>query len=501
LGSGNRIFRSHQNQEPARPSVRILQSLTLGLILACWSCSPADNGLPANSKEIGKASIWVTAGDQSKLLQREPDVSITGISPSQFYTIPLDPTQSFQVIDGFGAALTGSSAFLIHKLDGVSQLELLKDLFDPSAGIGISFLRMTIGASDFSLSDFTYDDVPSGQTDYALNGFSIASDQVDVLPVLKEIKLVSPDIKIMGSPWSPPAWMKTNASLKGGNLRTDAYASYANYLVRYIQAFQSQGIPIHAITPQNEPLFNTAAYPCMQMTAAEQIDFIRNYLGPAFSQNSIQTKILVYDHNWDQPGYPMDVLNDQGVQSYVAGAAFHGYSGNASSMSTVHDAFPSKELHFTEISGGGWSTDFNNNLLSNLNDFLIGATVNWSRSVIFWNLALDEKDGPQNNGCANCRGVVTINSVTGKVTRNVEYYSIAHFSKFVRPGAVRISPTISSIPGVKGVAFLNPDGERIIILSNEDSESKNFTVRDGALAQFSKTIYGKSVMTITWRLN
>lgn len=478
----------------------ILRNLAVGLFLAIPACSTTDEGTPSNAAEIGKASVWMTSGDQSKLLSRQPDISLTRVGSTDHFTISIDPAKTFQVIDGFGAALTGSSAYLINqKMDAGQRHALLQELFDPSAGIGISFLRTTIGASDFSLSDFTYDDMPAGQTDYPLSNFSIARDQEDVLPVLKAVKAIFPDIKVMGSPWSPPAWMKTNGSLMGGNLKTLAYAAYANYFARFVQAYQAEGIKVYAITPQNEPLYSAATYPCMQMTVSEQIDFIKNNLGPTFAQSSIKTKILIYDHNWDQPEYPSAVMSDPGAQQYSAGTAFHGYGGDVSAMSTVHDAFPAKELHFTEMSGGEWAPDFSDNLLSDIDNVLIGTTRNWSRSVLFWNLALDEHHGPQNNGCANCRGVVTVNSVTGNVTRNVEYYSIGHFSKFIRPGAFRI---YSSPPGTNldYVAFLNPDGSRVLVISNSHTDPLNFTLVDGALAQFSKTIQGKSVLTITWKL-
>lgn len=376
---------------------------------------------------------------------------------------------------------------------------LLRDLFDPEAGIGITYLRMTIGASDFSLADYTYDDMPAGETDYDLAHFSIDKDKEDVVPVLKKIVSIAPSIKIMGSPWSPPAWMKTNGSLKGGKLKPEAYDVYARYFVNYINTYKAEGIVIDAITPQNEPLYFTANYPCMEMTSAEQLTFIKNNLGPAFLSENISTKIILYDHNWDNTNYSISILNDAAAKSFVAGSAFHAYAGNVSSMSTVHAVHPDKGLYFTEISGGRWATDFNGNLQWNMSAIFMGTTKNWSKNVLLWNLALDQNDGPKNNGCQDCRGVVTIHSNTGAVTKNVEYFSIGHFSKFIRPGAFRISSTsFESSTKLDHVAFINSDKSRVLVVTNADSTPKTFLVKDGE-RQISYQISASSVATIVWQ--
>lgn len=458
-----------------------------------------DPGPPKQPEEIGKAQLWLTTGDQSKLLSRQTDVAITVKAENTFPTITLDPSAKLQEIEGFGAALTGSSAYLINKeMDVAQRLALLEDLFDPEKGIGISYLRMTIGASDFSLEDYTYDDVPAGETDDALEHFTIARDKADVVPVFQQILDIAPDVKVMGSPWSPPAWMKTNGSLMGGKLKPEAYAAYAQYFVKYIEAFAAEGIAIAAITPQNEPLHFTANYPCMEMQASEQLDFIKNHLGPAFATEGLSTTIIAYDHNWDNTQYAISILNDPAASQYVAGSAFHGYAGNVSAMSVVHNAHPDKSLYFTEISGGEWSTNFSDNLQWNMANIFIGATKNWSRNVLMWNLALDEDHGPKNNGCQDCRGVVTINAVNGSVTRNVEYYAIGHFSKFVRPGAHRISSTeFAGSTQLDHVAFQNSDGSYVLVVSNASAEGKSFTAAwgDGQLTAF---INARSVVTLVW---
>jgi len=450
------------------------------------------------NSEIGKAEVWLTKGDKSKLLSNEPELLITETG-SGYPLISVDTAIQFQSIDGFGAALTGSSAYLIDEiLNEDERAALLTSLFDAEAGIGISYLRLTIGASDFSLMDFTYDDMPAGQTDFDLQHFSLDNDLADVIPVLKEIIEISPSINLMGSPWSPPAWMKTNESLKGGQLKTNSYGVYADYFVKYVQEMALEGIVITSVTPQNEPLYFTANYPCMQMQPIEQLNFIKDYLGPKFQATGINTKIIIYDHNWDNTNYAISILNDPAARTFIAGSAFHAYGGEVSAMTTVHNAHPDKDLYFTEISGGAWATDFGANLIWNMRNIFMGTTLNWSKNVLLWNLALDQNYGPQNNGCGNCRGVVTINNPGGQVTNNEEYYSIAHFSKFVRPGAVRISTSISqALTNAGAVAFQNTDGSKAIIVCNYGSDDKSFSIKQGK-NNFDYSISPQSVVSIVW---
>ncbi len=475
--------------------------LTIGMVTTLISCAGKDNPDPEDPPVVAtaKAKVYLTKGDKSKLFSKEGELAIKPLASATFPVISLDTSSTFQEVEGYGAALTGSSAYLINnKLSLGARQTLLNDLFNPETGIGISYLRLTMGASDFSLSDFTYNDLPSGQTDYDLQQFSLAQDMNDVVPVLKEIVQITPDIKLMGSPWSPPAWMKTNGSLKGGKLKSASYEVYANYFVRYIQAMKNEGITIDAITPQNEPLYFTANYPCMEMQPAEQLNFIKTALGPKFEAAGITTKIIVYDHNWDNPQYPITILNSPDAAKYVAGSAFHAYAGDVSAMSAVHSAHPEKGLYFTEISGGAWAGNFSDNLMWNMNNIFIGTARNWSKNALLWNLALDENWGPQNNGCNNCRGVITINSVSGQVTKNEEYYSIAHFSKFVRPGAVRIATTVpQTLSSFSAVGFQNTDGTKVLVACNDSNAEKAFTVSQHK-NNFSYTVPAKSVVTIVW---
>ncbi|NTV84549.1 MAG: glucan endo-1,6-beta-glucosidase, partial [Bacteroidales bacterium] len=480
----------------------IIASLAFGAILLSGLLSCKQNSSepnPAGPQEIGKAQVWLTSGDKSRLLSKEEDLSIKDSLNSPFQTIKIDTTETFQEIEGFGAALTGSSAYLLNRiLDEQKRAEALKDLFDPVDGIGISYLRLTMGASDFSLSDFTYDDLPVGQTDFNLEQFSLAQDLDDVVPVLKEIMLINPELKLMGSPWSPPAWMKTNGNLKGGKLKEECYGVYADYFVRYIQEMAGQGIVIDAITPQNEPLYFTASYPCMEMQPAEQADFIKNHLGPKFSSAGINTKIIIYDHNWDNTNYAISILDDPGASAYITGSAFHAYAGQVMAMSTVHNAHPDKGLYFTEISGGEWAKVFSDNLIWYTENIFIGTTRNWSKVALFWNLVLNQYHGPQNHGCSDCRGVITISEFNGYVTKNEEYYALAHFSKFVRPGAVRISVIVpQGLTNTLAMAFVNPDGSKSLVVCNKGTDARTFSVIQGKKI-FKYSLHPESVVTITW---
>ncbi|MCE1201204.1 MAG: glucan endo-1,6-beta-glucosidase [Bacteroidia bacterium] len=481
-------------------SISLIIMLLLASLLppACNKTTPPDDPEPPGPTGP-TAQVWLTRGDQLKLLSKEAGLPIINQHDGTWPLITVDTTVLMQTVDGYGAAMTGSSAYLINRvLNASNRQALLEKLFDPEKGIGMSFVRLSMGASDFSLSDFTYNDRPTGQTDFQLQYFSLSQDTLDVVPIMQQAKSIAPQLFIMGSPWSPPAWMKTNNSLKGGKLRQDCYSVYADYFVRYIQAMNSKGITVTHITPQNEPLYFTAGYPCMEMQSGEQLIFIRDHLGPKFAQAGLTTKIINWDHNWDNTAYSINILNDPQAKAYTAGSAFHGYGGQVSAMSAVHNAHPDRELHFTEISGGAWATDFSDNLMWYMRNIFIGTALNWSRSSLMWNIALDEYYGPRNNGCPNCRGVVTINQSTGQITYNEEYYSIGHFSKFVRPGARRVSALwAQSLTNMEAVAFVNTDGSKAMVISNYDNTFKTFTVKQGSRF-FTYSIPSKAVATLVW---
>lgn len=424
---------------------------------------PAKNGI----------ACWLTTPDKKALFEKQPDrLSFTKGVKNGDPTIEVDTSQTFQEIDGFGFALTGGSATLIHSLPAATQDALLKELFlADGPNIGISYLRVTIGASDLSDTTFTYDEMPPGQTDEQLQHFSIAEDRKDVIPVLKKIVALNPAIKILGSPWTAPTWMKTNNSFKGGSLKPEYYKAYAQYFLKYIQAMRQEGIVIDAITPQNEPLHG-GNVPSMVMQPAEQADFIANHLGPAFRSAGIKTKIIIYDHNADRPDYPITVLDNAGARPYIDGSAFHLYGGPITALSKVHDAYPDKHIYFTEQWVGG-PGNFSKELQWHVSTLIIGATRNWSRNVLEWNLAADPAYKPHTvGGCTTCLGALTIGG--DSVSRNVAYYIIAHASKFVRPGSVRIG---SSVPAeLNNVAFRTPDGRKVLIVVNNGKAPQRFNI-------------------------
>lgn len=479
--------------------VALMLIISTAALTGCKANNDDDDGIiPPPPQDTIVAKVYLTRGNQSKLFNKEPEIGIK-TSGSTVSLITVDTAITFQTIEGYGAALTGSSAYLLNrKMSSGARGSLLRDLFDPNIGIGISYLRLTMGASDFSLSNFSYDDVPAGQTDFQLERFSLSQDTLDVIPMAKEILKIYPEMTWLGSPWSPPAWMKTSGNMVGGRLKTDCYDVYGDYFVKYIQAMSEKGVPVKAVTPQNEPLYGGAAYPCMDMSAVEQLNFIKNSLGPKLRAAGLSTEIIVYDHNWDHPEYPITILNDPDAAQYIAGSGFHAYGGEVGAMSQVHNAHPDKGLYFTEISGGRWATNFSDNLLWNMRNIFIGTAKNWSKNALLWNLALDENDGPKNNGCGDCRGVVTINSGSGVVTRNVEYYVLAHFTKFVRPGAVRVSAIPSQeASSLDAVAFMNTDKSKVLVVANYGDQFKVFTIKQDK-KYMSYSIPEKSVVTIVW---
>ncbi|MGB7924354.1 MAG: glycoside hydrolase family 30 beta sandwich domain-containing protein [Pyrinomonadaceae bacterium] len=413
-------------------------------------------------------------------------------------TIRIDENIQFQQMEGFGASFTDSSAWLVyHRLNETQRTTLMTNLFSTVSGIGLGMLRQPMGASDFSASgNYSYDDMPAGQTDPNLLNFSIDHDKGYIIPVLRQALQLNPKLKIIGSPWSPPGWMKTSRSMLGGRLEADAYAPLANYFVKFIQAYQTQQVPINYVTVQNEPLYIPPDYPSMGMSAFEQSDFIKNYLGPAFAAHNINTKILAYDHNWIERSYPETILGDAAAAQYVSGIAWHCYEGNISAQTLTHNAYPNKDAFITECSGGTWEGGDWNALQNEVKTLIIQGSRNWAKSVILWNMALDTNNGPTNGGCDTCRGVVTINQNTGNVIYNIDYYALGHASKFIKPGAYRIhSNTFGS--SIENVAFKNPDGSKVVIAYNASGSPNTFKVLWGDKS-FSYTLNPGAAVTFTW---
>ncbi|GHO65182.1 hypothetical protein KSC_040740 [Ktedonobacter sp. SOSP1-52] len=446
-------------------------------------------------------SVWLTTGDLSTHLAQQSNLTFaTGSGSGNVITV--NENQTYQQMDGFGASFTDSSAWLVYnKMSSSQRSTLMNNLFSSSSGIGLNFLRQPIGASDLTrpaptVGEYSYDDMPSGQTDPTLAHFSVAHDSAYIIPVLQQALQINPALKIMGTPWSPPGWMKSTGSMEGGTLNTSAYSAYANYFVKYIQAYQAQGLPIYAITPQNEPLYVPNGYPGMSFPASDETNFIKNTLGPAFASNGITTKILGYDHNWDQPGYPTTILNDSTANPYTAGTAWHCYGGTVDAQTAVHNSFPNKDTWETECSGGSWE---NSNGFPNTMSLLIGVVRNWGKSVVRWGMVLDPNGQPNlgtGAACSTCRGVVSVDQSNGNVTYNGDYYGLGQASKFVTPGAYHIDSSAGS-NGIQDVAFKNPDGTKVLVAYNSASSSQTFNVQWGG-ESFAYTLPAGAAVTFKW---
>ncbi len=450
------------------------------LLFSIFLCSIL-SGIKAQQAKQKKAGIvqWLTTGDSTVLFKQQPLTLSFSANTSSKQIIAIDEAQTYQSIDGFGFALTQGSAMHIIKMSPGNRTALLKELFDTTGNnIGISYIRLSIGASDLNEKIFSYNDLPPGESDTALTRFDLGPDHADVIPVMKEILAINPSIKILGSPWSPPAWMKTNNDTRGGRLKPEYYAAYATYFVKYIQAMKAEGIIIDAITVQNEPL-HPGNNPSLLMTAPEHADFVKHNLGPSFKTAGISTKIIVYDHNANRPDYPIYILDDPEAKKYTDGSAFHLYAGDISALSDVHNAHPDKNIYFTEQMVVQFGRNKNPerpkfNIAWPVQRLMIGATRNWSKNVLQWNLAANSKFTPYTDrgGCDMCQGAVSIDGDT--VTRNLAYYSMAHASKFVRPGSVRIAS--NETEGLSNVAFKVPGGKKVLIVSNTSKQKQTFVI-------------------------
>jgi glucosylceramidase len=443
-----------------------------------------------------KASAWITNADRSALFAQQKDALIFKTGKTELPTIAIKMDSAFQTIDGFGFALTGGSAQHIIRMGAVERSALLKELFSTKDNsIGVSYLRVSIGASDLNDHVFSYDDLPTGETDPGVKKFDLGPDKDDVIPVLKEILAIDPKIKILGSPWSAPVWMKTNGDTRGGSLKPEAYRAYADYLVKYIKSMKVNGITIDAITVQNEPL-HPGNNPSMVLQPEEELAFVKNNLGPAFAAARIKTKIIIYDHNADRPDYPITILNDAGAAKYIDGSAFHLYKGEIGALTQVHNAHPDKGLYFTEqmVIDGRDSSRLK--VASPVERLFIGATRNWCKNVLEWNLAADPQNQPHTDrgGCPMCQGAVTIDK--NKVTRNVAYYAMAHASKFVRPGSVRVASNMPT--NLPNVAFKTSDDKKVLIVANTSTSAQTFNIGYG-LKYTTATLNAGSVATYVWQ--
>lgn len=498
---------------------RSVPVLAAALLAAPLLAAPAAQAAPPTTLPSA-AHVWLTTPDKAHLLDDMGTVAFRDATSDQ-QTLVVDPSRTYQTMTGFGGSLTDSSATVIAGLAPAQRDALMHRLFDPATGDGLDFLRQPIGASDFVADrDYTFDDVPAGQTDYDQQHFSVAHDETTILPLLRQALAINPDITVMATPWSPPAWMKTGGSLVGGRLIDDprVYRSYALYLTKFVQAYAAAGVPVDYLSVQNEPQNRApSGYPGTDLSSAQEVKVIEA-LGPMLRAAHLDTKILAYDHNWsehpddvaitppdetrDTDAYPQNVLATR-ARRYVAGVAYHCYYGDPSAMTALHAQYPREDVFFTECSGSESSdpaNTFNDTLRFDARTLEIGATRNWAKSVVNWNLALDPAGGPHVGGCDTCTGIVTV-AADGTVTPDAEYYALGHLSRFVRPGAVRIGSTSFGTAAYNGelmdVAFRNPDGSTVLVVHNENDAARSFTVREGD-ASLDYTLPGGALATFVW---
>lgn len=444
--------------------------------------------------EAQTVSVWLTTDDQVNKLQTVASVTfVTGSGGSN--PVFVDETQAYQRVEGFGASFTDSAGYLLNEVaTPLVRSNAMYNLFTRNGGgIGVSFVRNPMGASDLARSQYSYDDLPTGQTDTNLTSFSIAHDQADIIPLVQQALQLNPQLTIMANPWSPPGWMKTSGSMVGGSLLASMYPSFAQYFVKYIQAYQAAGIPTHYISLQNEPLFVPGDYPGMSMDAATQLTILRDYVLPALAASNLTTKVLVYDHNWDRPDYPDAVLSDATVlgSSQVGGIAWHGYGGTPGVMTILANKYPTKGDYLTEHSGevgigDAVKADF---------EEITQVMRNWGKAYVKWSIALDQNHGPHDGGCADCNPLITINSSSGALTFDIEYYTLGHFSKFVLPGAYRVYS--GNAAGIVSAAFVNPDNSKVLVAFNDTTSSDTFQVQWGNKT-FTYTLAPYSGATFTW---
>lgn len=492
-----------ETRRAASVSVVLVALLTLAALVAPHVRLPTPGPRITPSPQVLGPSVelWLSTEDRRLQLARQPDVAMVPRGEADVDVV-IDVQKKFQTMAGFGAAMTDASAWLLqNRLSGFQRNLLLHELYGPPPNLNLNMMRLTIGASDFSLKPYTLDDVPFGQDDPGLEHFNVTPNLRNVIPTVREALSINPELLIIASPWSAPAWMKTSQNLIGGELLEQHESTYADYLVKYVDTYRGYGIPIFALTLQNEPSYVPITYPGMEMDAATRSRVVAQYLGPKLARRRQKTRILEWDHNWNQPEQPLAVLGDADAARYIDGVAWHCYEGSQYAQGKVHRAYPQKDVYITECSGGDWASSANGELIWFSRNLLVTGIRQWARGVIYWNLVLDENHGPHFGGCTLCKGVVTIDSRTGAVTRNDEYYALAHFSKFVPPGAVRVESTATEKEGIDNVAFQNAsDGSLVLVVVNSHTDARHVSVAESQ-SRFEYTMPARSVATFVWNPN
>ncbi|MEE4546351.1 RICIN domain-containing protein [Streptomyces sp. V4-01] len=501
----------HRHAFTWRRKLIALAAGTASLAALGLSGAFASSAQAANGPTI---SAWITTPDRAQLLTPGQTTTL-GTGTSQSHTITVDPSQTYQSVDGFGASITDSSASLLAGLPSAQRDSVMASIFSPTSGIGMSMLRQPLGSSDFVNGPFyTYDDLPSGQSDPTLAHFSIAHDQARIIPLIKQAISLNPKLKVVVAPWGAPAWMKDSNSIVGGHILPQYYQAYATYLFKSVQAYAAAGVPVYAMSVENEPQNRIPlGYPATDVPVAAETAII-NSLGPQLQAGGLgAVKIMAYDHNWaehpndtaaagqlgeaPEPNYAGDILNSSAAQ-YIAGDAFHCYYGDAGAQTAIHDQFPNKDIWFTECSGSHdagqpLSQYFSDTLNWQAANVTIPALQNWARSVLLWNLALDSNGSPHNQGCGTCTGTVAVDGTT--VTYNAEYYLTGHLSRFIQPGAVHIGS--NNAGDLHNVAFKNPDGTIALVVDNIGGGTQTFGIASGG-QHADYTLPPHALATFTW---
>jgi glucosylceramidase len=466
-------------------------------LTVCASAMPLLLLLTALPSPAQTVKIVRTTSDLSSTLAPQPSARFTSGAATSPLTIAVDDKTRFQVMDGFGASLTDGSAWLLHdRLTPATRKQVMTRLFSPSHGIGLSFLRQPIASTDLSRDHYSFDDMPAGEQDPEMKHFSTKHDDSYVFPIIRDALKLNPAITVMATPWSPPAWMKTKPTMNGGALRDDAMPAYAAYLVRSVQAFKAAGVPVKFLTVQNEPLNETKDYPGTLMQASQAKRLIGDYLGPDLKRAGLNTQVLAYDHNWDHPEYPLEVLDYPAANPFVAGSALHCYGGNVAAQTAIHDRYPAKGVWMTECSGGTWQKE--SPLLTTAH-LLIESTRNWAKAVVLWGVALDTEHNPHAGGCGTCRGLVTVDlkQTPATVTYTGDFYGLGHASQFVRPGATRIDSSDLGRDSLETVAFQNTDGSIALLVLNNKAEAASFDISFHGRTLHASLLPG-SLATYSW---
>ena len=451
--------------------------------LTMFSRSSAAEGAP------GSVSVWVT----SDKLRYAAAPAVRWKPASSALTgdeIALDPGTKYQEILGFGAAFTDSACYMFNQLDAGPREELFHDLFHPSQ-MGFNVCRTCIGSSDYATEMYSFDE---GAPDPELKRFSIDHDRAYILPMLRAGRKVNPDLFLFSSPWSPPGWMKGNNSMLGGAMQRKYMPSYAQYFVKFLRAYESEGVPIDAVTVQNEvDTEQDGRMPACTWPQEYEADFVRHHLGPALQEAGLKTRIWLIDHNYNLWGRALGELETPDVRKYANAIAWHGYVGQVEWIDRVHEKYPGVEMYWTE--GGPDYTDPNYATdWAQWSKTFTGILRHWCRSITAWNFALDERGRP-NIGPFSCGGLVTINSRTKEISRSGQYWAFAHYSKSIKPGARRFESRASA-EDVQHVACENPDGGRVVVLTNRGAR-RTAVLRMGQSAA-EVPLESNSVTTCVW---